>query len=186
MKGIILILSLTIFSLTSFSQEKGTFKDLRDGKVYKTVKIGTQWIMAENLAFKPKSGNYWAYKNDQSKVTTYGYLYDWETAKKVSPSGWHLPTKEEWEKLYKYLGDDKVIVYKKIISGGSSGFMALLGDPGGPYANFYGVGPHADFWSATAHGKDQASVFGCGACNNCAGLYNGFTDCVFSVRLFKD
>jgi uncharacterized protein (TIGR02145 family) len=185
----VLILNLTFLALVSnfsFSQETGTFTDSRDGKVYKTVKIGTQTMMAENLACKPTKGNYWAYKNDTSNVAKFGYLYDWETAKIIAPVGWHLPTKDEWEKLYKYLGDNKMTVYKKIIPSGSSGFMALLGDSGGPYATFYGIGLHADFWSATPHGEEQACVFGCGAGNSFASLYNGYRDCVFSVRLFRD
>lgn len=49
MKKIILIFGFTTVCLASFSQETGTFKDPRDAKVYKTVKIGNQWIMAENL-----------------------------------------------------------------------------------------------------------------------------------------
>ena len=62
--------------------------------------------MAENLAWKPKSGNYWAYDNNQSNVAEYGYLYDWETANKACPVGWHLPTKEEFEPLLKNAGGD--------------------------------------------------------------------------------
>jgi uncharacterized protein (TIGR02145 family) len=38
-----------------------------------------------NLAYKPKEGNFWAFNNDSGNVTKYGYLYDWETAKKVAP-----------------------------------------------------------------------------------------------------
>lgn len=87
---------------------KNTFKDNRDGKVYKTVKIGNQVWMAENLAFKPSSGNYWAYDNDDANIDTYGYLYDWQTALNVCPAGWHLPSDEEWTELIDYLGGSSV------------------------------------------------------------------------------
>jgi uncharacterized protein (TIGR02145 family) len=85
----------------------GTFTDSRDSKVYKTVKIGTQIWMAENLAYKT-NGNIWAYNNDESNVVKYGYLYDWTTAKKACPAGWHLPTDDEWTKLINYLGGPNV------------------------------------------------------------------------------
>jgi uncharacterized protein (TIGR02145 family) len=109
-------------------KETGTFKDIRDGRVYKTVKIGDQWIMAENFAFKPDSGNYWAFYNDQRNLATYGYLYDWETGKKIAPAGWHLPTAEEWNTLYNYLGGDDRRVYLAVKNGGWCGFNALLPD----------------------------------------------------------
>jgi uncharacterized protein (TIGR02145 family) len=86
---------------------KGLFNDPRDGKVYKTIKIGKQVWMAENLAYKPSKGNYWAYDNNQSNVARYGYLYDWHTALNASPMGWHLPSDEEWTILIDYLGGEK-------------------------------------------------------------------------------
>jgi uncharacterized protein (TIGR02145 family) len=85
----------------------GTFSDSRDGKVYKTVKIGKQIWMAENLAYKMSTGC-WAYNNDQTNVTTYGYLYSWESAKKACPTGWHLPSDAEWKQLTDYLGGNTI------------------------------------------------------------------------------
>lgn len=100
-------------------QETGIFTDSRDGKTYKTIKIGNQTWMAENLSYKATSGC-WAYNDDISNVKTYGYLYDWETAKKSCPEGWHLPTDSEWHTLITYLGGEDgsgkshtVIVNKK-------------------------------------------------------------------------
>ena len=96
-----------IFALSSVAQTKGTFTDSRDGKTYKTITIGTQTWMAENLAYKNGTGC-WAYKNDATSAATFGYMYDWETATKVCPAGWHLPSKAEFETLIKALGGESV------------------------------------------------------------------------------
>jgi len=73
------------------TSQKGTFTDLRDGKTYKTVKIGKQTWMAENLDYETEGSQCYDQK--------YGRLYSWEKAKEVSPPGWHLPSKEEWMTL---------------------------------------------------------------------------------------
>jgi len=82
--------------------QTGTFIDSRDGKTYKTVKIGDQWWMAENLAYDT-GGGCWAYENYKSNLEIYGYLYTWGTAKNACPDGWHLPSDEEWTELEVYL-----------------------------------------------------------------------------------
>jgi uncharacterized protein (TIGR02145 family) len=93
---------ILIISMNTAAQVTGNFTDPRDGKTYKTVEIGTQTWMAENLAYKVEKGC-WAYDNNQSNVKTYGYLYDWKIAKEVCPSGWHLPSDSEWTILSDYL-----------------------------------------------------------------------------------
>jgi uncharacterized protein (TIGR02145 family) len=149
---------------SSSAQETGTFKDSRDGKIYKTVKIGTQIWMAENLAYKAASGC-WAYDNNESNVTTYGYLYNWETATKACPSGWHLPSDAEWTTLTKYLGGDSIAHDKLKESGpthwkspdptvnNESGFTGL---PGGRYSvslsgnnSFKYIGDFGHWWSSS-------------------------------------
>jgi len=77
-------------------------QDTRDGKKYKTVKIGTQVWMAENLNYNAEDSK--CYDNKAENCEKYGRLYNWETAMQACPEGWHLPSKEEWDVLMKAVG----------------------------------------------------------------------------------
>ena len=91
--------------------------DARDSETYGTVEIGNQCWMSENLNYTPSSGNFWCYDNIPANCTTYGSLYDWNTASNntssstnpsgvqgVCPTGWHLPSDAEWKELEMELG----------------------------------------------------------------------------------
>jgi uncharacterized protein (TIGR02145 family) len=177
--------------LTINSIESGTMKDPRDGNTYKIVKIGSQWIMAENLAYKPKSGKFWAYDDNPSK---YGYCYDWETAKSIAPDGWHLPTKDEWLTLINFLGSDEkdertkgTIVLDKIKEDGQSGFQAYLYGYCNSNGIFFSKGNIAQFWSSTEYNENNIWSFLINELFHGAYLeFNSPKSIGFNIRLFRD
>lgn len=107
--------------------ETGTVTDIH-GNVYKTVKIGDQWWMAENLRttryqngdeilnltsrldwkdINLSSGAYCSIDNADSTVATYGLLYNWyavNDSRNIAPEGWHVPSEEEWRTMIDTLG----------------------------------------------------------------------------------
>jgi uncharacterized protein (TIGR02145 family) len=150
--------------LISFSQVTGKLTDPRDGKVYKTVKIGTQTWMAKNLAHKTKTGC-WVYDNNSINATKYGYLYDWETANTVCPKGWHLPSDAEWTTLINYLGGEsdaggemKATTDWTYDAGGTneSGFNALPTGYRYSGGSFSSLGTYANFWSSSPEDSEFA------------------------------
>ena len=128
-------------------------KDSRDGQTYKTLKIGSQTWMAENLNFKTKHS--YCYDNDSSNCTKFGQFYDWVEATEVCPKGWHLPDTTEWNTLFATVGGralaSKVLKSKSLWktcknwnwqNGNGSddyGFSALPAGSVKGYKGFYGV-----------------------------------------------
>ncbi len=149
------------------TSETSTFTDSRDGQTYNTIKIGNQLWMAENLNYYTSSGS-WCYDNNSSNCSTYGRLYDWETALTVAPASWHLPTDAEWTTLINSLGGESVAGGKMKETGTShwnspntgatneSGFTALPGGRRSSDGSFHYLGSNAHFWSATEHDASYA------------------------------
>ena len=147
---------------TTYNAEKNTLTDLRDGKVYRTVKIGDQVWMAENLNFETDSS--YCYNDSAEYCAKYGRLYEWSAAMDACPSGWHLPDTAEWRTLLDAVGGDSIAGTKlKSTSGWNSdgngtddfGFTVL---PAGGWDNKMFEGEAAGFWSSVGYGNYAAAI----------------------------
>lgn len=100
----------------------GTMTDSRDGKKYRTVNIGEQVWMAENLNYAGDGIGH-CYDDVPENCEVGGRLYKWDVAKDVCPEGWHLPSKEEFEILFSAVE----LVYDKAQYGFADMFKATSG-----------------------------------------------------------
>ncbi len=158
MKALFLTLCISVLIFNVVAQQTGTFIDPRDGKTYSTVKIDNMTWMAGNLAFKPPSGNYWAFDYDESNVKKYGYLYDWPTALTVCPTGWRLPGDAEWAQLINFVGSnpgDKLKAKDGWENNGNGtddfGFKALPGGYRYGDGTFHDIGKNGTWWSSAEY-----------------------------------
>jgi uncharacterized protein (TIGR02145 family) len=177
MIGVSLILLISCEILREF--ESGSVADI-EGNVYKTITIGDQRWMANNLkTTKYNDGSvipnvedsttwinlttdaYCWYNNNAFYKTTYGTLYNWyaATSNKLCPTGWHVPTDDEWMVLINDLGGESIAGGKLKESGTShwyspntgatnkSGFTALPAGCRYYLAEFIGFGSWGLWWS---------------------------------------
>ncbi len=180
------------------------FTDSRDGKKYKYVKIGSQTWMAENLNYATKNGS-WCYDNKDANCTKYGRLYDWETAIKSCPSGWHLPSFEEWNELIDFVSGVWKFAGVKLkaksgwndyegMSGNGAdnyGFSALPGGHGYGYDNGYdeqyeGSGLNGGWWRRNDNDNYCYYILGIGEYIDASCLgYEGDMSNLHSVRCLQ-
>ncbi len=156
------------------AEKFGSFTDPRDGETYTTVRIGHQRWFAENLNFETPDS--WGYHDSIVHGDIYGRLYAWDEALTVCPTGWHLPSDNEWQILEMELGMSETEVAKMVwrgtdeafelkstsdwIFGGygnnNSGFNAFPAGVVGSDNNTYLISEDAFFWCSTEFTSTKA------------------------------
>jgi uncharacterized protein (TIGR02145 family) len=168
---------------------------------FRTVRIGTQTWMAENLNCDVSGSK--CYNNDPANCAKYGRLYNWSTAmnlpsncnensclsqiqskhRGICPSGWHIPSEADWDILVDYAGGYSVAGSKlKSTSGWNYsgngtdqyGFSALPGGLGYSDGSFSSVGSLGYWWSASEFGDGNYGAYS-------RDLYYGSDDAYWNI-----
>ena len=169
----------------------GEYLDTRDNQVYKTVVIGTQTWMAQNLNYETEESA--CYQSEDENCVQYGRLYLQSEAEDVCPRGWHLPSNEEWNGLNDYISE---------ISGRSDvGNMLksktwVYGEKGSDMYGFSGLASHyfgsVLFCGSSTHGlywTSDVNEYRCLLSDNTSLYYykdSNSTTWGMSVRCLKD
>lgn len=188
------------------------------GKNYRTVTIGNQLWLAENLDFRFPALSYKdginGYLNTNNTTnqaayynydeTTYGHegnkyglLYNWTAVNYIAnhivelgiPDGWHVPTKEEWEQLVNFVGDNSATKLKSTDWDSGTGtdeynFTAL--PAGGWGTGFSGVGSWTRFWTSTGAENVRAYRSDISSSDSNVNITTARTYLCCSIRLVKD
>jgi uncharacterized protein (TIGR02145 family) len=195
-----------------------------DGNVYNTVIIGTQIWITENLKTTKYNDSTripniidntaWAalstpaycwYDNNVSNQTIYGALYSWYVVdaasnggKNVCPSGWHVPSDDEWTTLTTFLGDNAggkmketgTIHWSSPNTGATNSSLFTALPSGYRYSDgkFYSMGNSCEMWSRTPYDANSAYRYTLGydySYVDRSRIY-GLKRYGFSVRCIKD
>ena len=202
-----------------------------DGNNYNTVYIGTQHWMAENLKtskysdgtiipnvtakdqwkilFTNSSGAWCNYNNNDSLGKIYGKLYNWYTVspttnnnKNVCPTGWHVPTRYEWDGLINYLGGlteagsrmkEVGTINWNSPNTDATNTSLFSGLPGGlrssDYSDFLLIGNAGRWWSSSeaSMGSGRSWSYGLNSSSgNVLGSESGTQTYGLSIRCIKD
>ena len=191
------VAAVVLLSVSAVNAQ-GSFTDARDGKTYRTVQIGGQTWMAENLNHQTDKSV--CYANEESNCQKYGRLYYWDDAMKACPAGWHLPSDAEWTALTDFVGGREVAGTKLKSKTGwytvkaykaatdDYGFSALPGGFGLGLSDgrFDFAGSYGFWWSATEYKAGNAWGRGMDGDYEKVGRNSNYKTGLFSLRCSQD
>ncbi|MCX6249127.1 MAG: PKD domain-containing protein [Bacteroidetes bacterium] len=182
-----------------------TLTDIRDGKVYPTVQIGSQCWMAANLNYGTMiPGNTSQRDNCVTEKYCYNDLtgncelgtvnYQWDelmtydetiSTQGLCPPGWHVPSEADWNTLFNNFINNAFAAWPLLFTG-YSGFNATLTGTRHMNVTWDWLGFATFFWSSTSHGTNKAWSHGLNDTDASVSLYPAFRSNAFSVRCLKD
>jgi len=186
------------------------------GQTYRTVKIGNQVWMVENLNYAAEGSK--CYDDIPANCIQYGRLYDWATAMDIDatynneewggsdvkhqgicPTGWHIPSDADREQLIEFVDVEETAGTKlKAASGWNDyngrsgngedryGFSALPGGYGYSDGDFYSAGNYGGWWSSSEYDASNAFNWGMNYYLKSVGRYNNNKSDLRSVRCLQD
>jgi uncharacterized protein (TIGR02145 family) len=215
---LVTFISVFSFSCDNDNDELHTVTDI-DGNIYHTVKIGSQIWMVENLrttryndgtkipliidsvSWRNQSfpAFCWLYNDSASFHSAFGVLYNWYAVNthKLCPTGWHIPTEEEWITLMDYLGGSEIAGGKLKEKGtihwmtpnvGATNETCFTALPGSSrsYDGQFGLSNRFGFWWSTTEDNDYASAVGLSYNNGHFGSFYILKRTGFSIKCIKD
>ena len=191
-----------------------TLTDLRDNRVYKTVTIGEQIWMAENLNYMPEDtagtiysggtvcgGDETEYEGDSKRCDEFGRLYLRKVAlykakasdrRGICPDGWVIPKKGDWENLVEFLGENAAVKMRKNNANwlneatNTSGFSALKTCLFSASLNRYkACAAFYYYWSSNTTMAYFFRIYDYDELSNSINYANGTYELMFSVRCIK-
>ena len=178
-------------SMKSETVQLSSMTDPRDGKTYKTVQIGSQTWMAENLNHEMNES--YCLEDDKNNCIKYGRLYTWKSAMESCPAGWHLPTQAEWDSLMATVGgQNSAMALKSAMDwrgngngSDSFGFSALPAGFRFSDGTFSFEGENAFFWSSAEVDSNLAFSLNLFYYSPSAELGDDYKNLGLSVRCLK-
>lgn len=191
--------------------ETSTMVDNRDNIEYKTIRIGNQTWMAENLAYFPYSSSLDSYENgiwvygytgtnleaakNDGNYSNVGCLYSWGVANSdqgngvdICPQGWRMPTVNDWQELedYVFTNSRTDLLFNGNEANGNAG-LGFVATGYKKHKNFDGWGRIVRYWSSTRY-ENNANCFEINVNQSQSGdiSYSNITTWAYYVRCIKD
>ena len=135
----------------------------------KRMADGKEWTTANlNVNVSPS----YCYEDAEANCRRYGRLYTWESAQRACASlgqGWRLPTDDEWRQMAKGYGgvsqdsaEEGRAAFMSLLSGGTSGFNAVLGGNRSPDGHYARLAAHGLYWTASDNDARSAPLYNFG------------------------